>query len=64
MLAFYYEHGIEFDLASHEQRAHLLKYRQEIASEDPFRIRTEIPLEGDILTIEFDDQMNALEVNW
>lgn len=64
VLAFYYEHGIEFDLASHEQMAHLLEYQQELASEDPFRIRTTISLEGDDITVMFNDQMSVVDVSW
>lgn len=63
VLAFYYEHGIEFDYASHEQRAHLLEYREEVVSEDPLRIQTTIPVEGDELTITFDEQMTAIAVS-
>lgn len=63
VLAFYYEHGIEFDYASHEQRAHLLEYREEVISEDPLRIRTTIPLKGDELTITFDEQMTVRDVS-
>lgn len=63
VLAFYYEHDIEFDLASHEQLAHLLEYRQVVVSADPLRIRTTIPLDGDELTIRFDEQMSVIDVS-
>lgn len=64
VLAFYYEHGIEFDLASHEQLAHLLEYQQEVSSEDPLRIRTTVPLGGDEITVTFNDQMSVRDVTW
>lgn len=60
--AFYYDHGIEFDLASHEQRAHLLEYEESVVSEDPLRIRTTIPIEDDQLHLTFDEQMTVVDV--
>jgi DNA-binding transcriptional ArsR family regulator len=63
VIAFYYDHGIEFDLASHEQRSHLLEYQEEVIAEDPLRIRTTIPLNGDELRITFDEQMSVVDVN-
>lgn len=63
VLAFYYEHNVEFDIASHEQRAHLLEYKEEVVSEDPFKLRTTIPLDGDTLRITFDEQMTVVDVN-
>lgn len=62
VIAFYYDHGIEFDLASHEQRSHLLEYQEEVVAEDPLRIRTTIPLEQDELRITFDEQMSVVDV--
>lgn len=62
VLAFYHEHGIEFDLASHEDRRYVLDYEQEVVSEDPLRIRTTVPLDGDQLAVEFDDQMQVTDV--
>lgn len=62
VLSFYYEHGIEFDRASHEDRGYILDYEQEIASEDPLRIRISIPLEGDHLEVEFDDKMQVISI--
>lgn len=63
VLAFYYEHDIEFDLASHEQRSHLLEYQEEVVSENPLRIRTTVPLDGDELQVTFDEQMSVVAVN-
>ena len=63
VLAFYYDHGIEFDLASHEHRGHLLEYQEEVCSDDPLRIRTSIQLEDELLEVEFDDQMEVVTVN-
>lgn len=63
VIAFYYDRGIEFDLASHEQRAHLLEYQEEAVSEDPLEIRTSIPLDGDELRITFDEQMSVVDVS-
>lgn len=62
VLAFYHQHGIEFDLASHEHRGYLLDYEEEVVSTDPLRIRTTIPLDGDSLAVEFDNQMQVIEV--
>lgn len=61
--AFYYEHGIEFDLATYEQRTHLLDYEEEFLSEDPLRIRITIPLEDDELRLTFDDDMDVIELS-
>lgn len=62
VVAFYYEHGVEFDLATYEQRTHLLEYGEAVLSEDPVRIRITIPLAGDQLHITFDEQMDVLEL--
>lgn len=63
VVAFYYDHGVEFDLASHEQRAYLLDYEEELVSEDPLRIRITIPLEGDELQVTYDEQMSVVDVS-
>lgn len=63
VIAFYYDHGIEIDLASHEQRAHLLQYRERVVSKDPLRLETTVPIDGDELKIAFDDQMTVVEVD-
>lgn len=62
VIAFYYEHGVEFDLASHEDHGYLLDYEEELISEDPFRIRTTIPFDGDEIAVEFDDRMRVVDV--
>lgn len=62
VLAFYYDHGVEFDIASHEDHGYLLDYEEEVVSEDPLRLRTTIPLDGDEIRIEFDDQMEVVAV--
>jgi len=60
--AFYYDHGIEFDLATPEQFGLLLDVEKEQLSEDPLRIRLTIPLEGDELGLTFDDQMDVVSM--
>jgi DNA-binding transcriptional ArsR family regulator len=60
--AFYYEHGVDFDLAWFEQRELLLAYEQEVVSDDPLRIAITIPLEGDELRLTFDDAMDVVDV--
>lgn len=60
--AFYDDHGIEFDLAKHEQRYLLLDYREELLSADPIRIRITIPVEGDELHLTFDEEMDLVDV--
>ncbi len=62
VIAYYYDHGIEFDLATYEQRTLLLDYREELVSEDPIRIRISIPLEDDELRVTFDDKMDVVEI--
>lgn len=61
--AFFYKHGIEFDLATYEQRAYLLDFTQELRSEDPLRIRISIPLEDEELRLTYDDRMEVVEVD-
>ncbi|WP_306059198.1 winged helix-turn-helix domain-containing protein [Natronococcus wangiae] len=63
VVAFYYEHGIEFDLATYEQRTFLLDYHQELLSEDPLRIRISIPLEDEALRLIYDERMEVVDVN-
>ncbi|WP_224271037.1 winged helix-turn-helix domain-containing protein [Haloprofundus salinisoli] len=63
VIAFYYDHGVEFDLASHEQRARLLEYQEKVVSKDPLRLRTTISIDGDELRITFDEQMTVVDVN-
>lgn len=60
--AFYYDHGIEFDLAKHEQRSLLLDYKEELLSDDPIRIRITIPVAGNELQLTFDDRMKVINV--
>ncbi|WP_265108625.1 winged helix-turn-helix domain-containing protein [Halosolutus halophilus] len=61
VIAFYYEHGIEFDLATYEQRAHLLSFEEELLSEDPLRIRISIPLEDEALRLTYDERMEVVD---
>jgi DNA-binding transcriptional ArsR family regulator len=63
VIAFYYDHGIEFDSASHEKRVTLLDYVEEVISADPFRFQTTIPLEGDELRVTFDEQLSVVDVS-
>ena len=63
VVAFYHEHGIEFDLATYEQRALLLDLREELVSEEPLRIRITIPLGGEELRITYDERMTAVDVS-
>ena len=60
--AFYYDHGIEFDLAQYEQRTLLLDYEEELLSDDPIRIRITIPLDDEELLLTFDEEMNVDDV--
>lgn len=60
--AFYYDHGIELDLATHEQRTHLLDFDQTRASKNPLRIQIAIELDDDRLQLTYDDQMTVVDV--
>ncbi len=62
VVAFYYDHGIEFDLATDEQRALLLDFEEELLSTDPPRIRISIPVDGDVLRLTYDEQMAVVDV--
>lgn len=61
--SFYNEHGIEFDLATYEQRGLLLEYVEEVISEIPLRIQITIPLGDDELSLTYDDQMDVVELS-
>ena len=63
VVAFYYEHGIEFDLATYEQRTHLLDFGEELISEEPLRIRISIPLEDEALRLTYDERMEVVDVD-
>ena len=63
VIAFYYEHGIEFDLATYEQRTHLLDYEEDLLSEDPLRIRITIPLEDEKLRFTYDERMDVIDMS-
>ena len=62
-VAFYHDHGVEFDLATHEQRALLLDFREEVVSEDPLRIRITIPADDEELRLTYDDRMAVVETS-
>lgn len=62
VVAFYFDHGIEFRLSTYEHRAYLLTYREQVISEDPLRIRTTIPLKSDELHVTVDSEMNVVGV--
>lgn len=65
VIAFYYEHGIELDPASHENRRYLfeLEDNQEVVSHDPLRIRISIRLDGDELHLTYDEQMSVIDMS-
>ena len=63
VVAFYYDHGIELDLARNEQRALLLDFEQSVLSEEPLRIGISIPLDDESLDLTFDDRMAVVDVN-
>ena len=60
--AFYYEHGVEFDYSTPEQFSLLLDVEKELLTEDPLHIRITIPLEGDELSITYDDRMEVVSI--
>jgi DNA-binding transcriptional ArsR family regulator len=62
VVAFYHDQGIEFDLATHEQRAYLLDFEEELVSEDPFRIRISIPGDDETLWLTYDDRMTVVDI--
>ena len=37
VIAFFYDHGVDFDLATYEQRALLLDFEAELLSTDPLQ---------------------------
>jgi hypothetical protein len=63
VVAFFYDHGIEFDLATYEQRAKLLDFEEELISEDPLRISISISVEDDVLGLTYNDRMELIGVN-
>jgi hypothetical protein len=63
VVAFYYDHGVEFDLATYEQRTLLLEYEEKLLSEDPLHIRISISLDDEALQLTYDEQMEVVDVN-
>lgn len=63
VIAFFYDHGIELDLARHEQRSHLLDFEETVVSEDPLRIRISITLDDEELRLTFDDRMDVVDLS-
>lgn len=62
VVAYYHDHGIEFDLATHEQRSLLLDIEEERLSQDPLRIRLSIPVENEVLRLTYDDHMEVVDL--
>lgn len=60
--AFYYDYGIEFDLATNEQRSLILDFEEELLSMDPLRLRISISLDGEQLRLRFDSRMNVIDI--
>ena len=63
VIAFYHEHGIEFDLATYEHRARLLDFEEELLSEEPLRIRISIPSDDEALRLTYDERMEVVDVD-
>jgi hypothetical protein len=63
VIAFFYEHGIAFDLATYEQRTLLLDFEEELVSRDPLRIEISITLDDDTLRLTFDGRMDVVDVS-
>ncbi|TMT81714.1 ArsR family transcriptional regulator [Haloterrigena sp. H1] len=61
LIAFFYEHGVEFDLATYEQRTLLLDFEEDLVSMDPLRIRISIPLENEVLQFTYDERMELMK---
>jgi hypothetical protein len=61
--AFYHDHGIEHRFASWESfvRSHNLK--EELVSEEPFRLRVTIPAGTDELRLTVDGELNVIDVD-
>ncbi|MFW6153555.1 MAG: DUF7351 domain-containing protein [Halobacteriota archaeon] len=63
VVAFYHDHGIDLDLAMHEQRKYLLTFEEELLETDPPRIRITIPVEDEELRVTYDERMHVEEVD-
>jgi len=61
-VAFYYDHGIEFDLAADEQRTYLLDFEEDVVSTEPLHIRISIPMDAETLRITYDERMEVVDV--
>lgn len=61
VIAFYYDHGVEFDLATYEQRALLLDFEEELVSRDPLRIQLSIQLDDETLQLTYDERMDVVD---
>jgi len=61
VIAFFYDHGVEFDLATYEQRALLLDFEEELVSLDPLRIQLSIQLDDETLQLTYDERMDVVD---
>lgn len=61
LIAFFYEQGVEFDLATYEQRTLLLDFEEDLVSMDPLRICISIPLENEVLQFTYDERMELVK---
>lgn len=62
VVAFYHDHGVDFHLATYENRSYLLSFQEEMISEDPLRIEVTIPFDDDELRVTIDEQVNVIDI--
>lgn len=62
VVGFYYERGVEFDVASRDASGFVREWKTELAADDPLRVRVTVPYEGDALRVTLDDEMDVVEV--
>jgi hypothetical protein len=63
VIAFFYDHGLEFDLATYEQRTLLLDFEEELVSTDPLRIQLSNQLDDETLQLTYDEGMDVVDEN-
>ena len=63
VVAFYYDHGIEFDFSTPEQFGLLLDVEKQLLSEDPLRVRMTIHQDDESLTLTYDDQLQVVSTD-
>ena len=62
VVGFYYERGVEFDVADFEESARVDGWERELVAEDPAEVRVTVPFEGDELRLTLNEELDVIDV--